>query len=47
MTQGDYLCFRSGMKIVIIALITGIMAIFGVAVTGFVQVDRVWNDIFR
>lgn len=47
MTQGDCLCFRSGMKIVIIALITETMAMFGVAVIGFVQVVRAWNDIFR
>ncbi len=35
------------MKIVIISLITGIAAVAGIAVIGFVQVVRAWNDIFR
>lgn len=36
-----------GMKVVIVAVITGIAAVLGVAVIGFVQVVRAWNDIFR
>lgn len=47
MTQGDCLCFRSGMKILIVFLITGIAVVLDVAVIGFVQVARAWNDIFR
>ena len=35
------------MKIIIVFLITGIAAVFGVAVIGFVQIVRTWNDVFR
>lgn len=35
------------MKVVIVAMITGIMAVLGVAVIGFVQAVRAWNDIFE
>jgi cell division septal protein FtsQ len=44
MIREDCLYFRSGMKIVIIALITGIAAVSGVAVIGFLQVVMAWND---
>lgn len=47
MTQEDCSCFRSGMKILFVFLITGIAAVLGITVIGFVQVVRAWNDIFR